>query len=113
MIRRPPRSTLFPYTTLFRSREGDVEPAADVDDAVGIPDALGVAGRLERADQAVLEQQRPELGRGRLAVHLLGARRPRGTDGEVLAGAGAHVDRLADVQRPAVGIAEDVDARPL
>src|SRR2546426_9301983 len=26
MIRRPPRSTLFPYTTLFRSRGGD--PAA-------------------------------------------------------------------------------------
>src|SRR3712207_8025563 len=25
MIRRPPRSTLFPYTTLFRS-EGDPEP---------------------------------------------------------------------------------------
>src|SRR2546427_8401314 len=24
MIRRPPRSTLFPYTTLFRSRLGDV-----------------------------------------------------------------------------------------
>src|SRR2546426_5241104 len=23
MIRRPPRSTLFPYTTLFRSRGGD------------------------------------------------------------------------------------------
>src|SRR2546422_2853715 len=23
MIRRPPRSTLFPYTTLFRSRNGD------------------------------------------------------------------------------------------
>mgnify|MGYP007026238289 CR=1 FL=1 len=22
MIRRPPRSTLFPYTTLFRSKEG-------------------------------------------------------------------------------------------
>src|SRR5256885_5568239 len=27
MIRRPPRSTLFPYTTLFRSLVGDV-PAA-------------------------------------------------------------------------------------
>src|SRR3712207_8002960 len=27
MIRRPPRSTLFPYTTLFRSaREAEVEP---------------------------------------------------------------------------------------
>src|SRR5690348_17905581 len=25
MIRRPPRSTLFPYTTLFRSGEGDRE----------------------------------------------------------------------------------------
>src|SRR5215831_6093021 len=24
MIRRPPRSTLFPYTTLFRSRDGEV-----------------------------------------------------------------------------------------
>src|SRR5256885_8639582 len=26
MIRRPPRSTLFPYTTLFRSAEGDHVP---------------------------------------------------------------------------------------
>src|SRR3712207_6984885 len=32
MIRRPPRSTLFPYTTLFRSQAGVVEGdlAADV-----------------------------------------------------------------------------------
>src|SRR5579871_4236872 len=34
MIRRPPRSTLFPYTTLFRSRHREhqlrsAEPAAD------------------------------------------------------------------------------------
>src|SRR3712207_8566557 len=28
MIRRPPRSTLFPYTTLFRSRDTDDVPAA-------------------------------------------------------------------------------------
>src|SRR2546430_11518440 len=28
MIRRPPRSTLFPYTTLFRSGAGRVERAA-------------------------------------------------------------------------------------
>src|SRR3712207_8304425 len=26
MIRRPPRSTLFPYTTLFRSRRRSTEP---------------------------------------------------------------------------------------
>src|SRR2546427_6625545 len=28
MIRRPPRSTLFPYTTLFRSRDALVAPLA-------------------------------------------------------------------------------------
>src|SRR5437899_6774386 len=28
MLRRPPRSTLFPYTTLFRSRDGHLPPAA-------------------------------------------------------------------------------------
>src|SRR5256885_4491305 len=27
MIRRPPRSTLFPYTTLFRSADGTAVPA--------------------------------------------------------------------------------------
>src|SRR5256885_8451213 len=27
MIRRPPRSTLFPYTTLFRSRDGALQGA--------------------------------------------------------------------------------------
>src|SRR2546430_260695 len=29
MIRRPPRSTLFPYTTLFRSLQGDAGAASD------------------------------------------------------------------------------------
>src|SRR3712207_8541469 len=28
MIRRPPRSTLFPYTTLFRSRATEKEPVS-------------------------------------------------------------------------------------
>src|SRR5437588_9809719 len=28
MIRRPPRSTLFPYTTLFRSRQNTTTPSA-------------------------------------------------------------------------------------
>src|ERR1051326_9553331 len=37
MIRRPPRSTLFPYTTLFRSRYLhllEIVPTADTDKAV-------------------------------------------------------------------------------
>src|SRR5438445_9778392 len=29
MIRRPPRSTLFPYTTLFRSRAANLETRTD------------------------------------------------------------------------------------
>src|SRR2546429_1498653 len=29
MIRRPPRSTLFPYTTLFRSQQPDRDPGED------------------------------------------------------------------------------------
>src|SRR2546422_3575730 len=38
MIRRPPRSTLFPYTTLFRSVARDVaEPTADFQDDPGFP----------------------------------------------------------------------------
>src|SRR2546426_2655257 len=41
MIRRPPRSTLFPYTTLFRSALDRAEAAAK--------DVLEQAGRLSRA----------------------------------------------------------------
>src|SRR5256886_4428939 len=36
MIRRPPRSTLFPYTTLFRSRR--VDRRLDREDVFRIPD---------------------------------------------------------------------------
>src|SRR3712207_7938376 len=64
MIRRPPRSTLFPYTTLFRSRDVDVaaladhladrrDPglrAGDLHVEVGLVDALvELAGDLDRA----------------------------------------------------------------
>src|SRR2546422_7823146 len=37
MIRRPPRSTLFPYTTLFRSRLGDAPgPVFDHEPNLGV-----------------------------------------------------------------------------
>src|SRR3712207_7345006 len=62
MIRRPPRSTLFPYTTLFRSQRQREQPAITEParepgkGAAGTAEALGepvdpVAGR-ERADEA-------------------------------------------------------------
>src|SRR3712207_7182304 len=41
MIRRPPRSTLFPYTTLFRSR---IHPLVLAQ--VGVVSALGTFARL-------------------------------------------------------------------
>src|SRR2546430_12057676 len=45
MIRRPPRSTLFPYTTLFRSQ--DAVPFLEVLDLHG--EELGVRDRDHRA----------------------------------------------------------------
>src|SRR3712207_7506014 len=50
MIRRPPRSTLFPYTTLFRSVRRDVGPLGEAGSAEDGPSA-GVAHhqRLEVA----------------------------------------------------------------
>src|SRR5690349_23905232 len=44
MLRRPPRSTLFPYTTLFRSRER----RAVVDGSRRGGDARGRRSRLDR-----------------------------------------------------------------
>src|SRR3712207_8612662 len=56
MIRRPPRSTLFPYTTLFRSLvAGLLEQLALGRDAVGQPplalQRVGAAHALEAADE--------------------------------------------------------------
>src|SRR3712207_8963018 len=49
MIRRPPRSTLFPYTTLFRSRAGRRGRGGAHDRGAPARGAPGVArGRRER-----------------------------------------------------------------
>src|SRR5258706_8700037 len=44
MIRRPPRSTLFPYTTLFRSPAGEAVDHGDL----AVPDRPGVVLRAQR-----------------------------------------------------------------
>src|SRR2546422_3320570 len=72
MIRRPPRSTLFPYTTLFRSRihrgghEGDVEgnAAGKARAHVHVP---RMYAREPRNEQNVVESEsgsRPEGSHG-------------------------------------------------
>src|SRR5690349_23437274 len=50
-LRRPPRSTLFPYTTLFRSRHGDDPRGQRRQPAVG-DGALRAAGRGVRGAAA-------------------------------------------------------------
>src|SRR2546429_6883479 len=49
MIRRPPRSTLFPYTTLFRSTKGNVR-ADTLRLAVSTVTPLSTGAHLERRD---------------------------------------------------------------
>src|SRR3712207_6964548 len=78
MIRRPPRSTLFPYTTLFRSRrlggagdvELDLEPVAPRERVHrDLADALLVRlPRLARADLAALDLARAERRHGGLRL---------------------------------------------
>src|SRR5258705_2120121 len=67
MIRRPPRSTLFPYTTLFRSLAGLVDERVEVDEQplqIGreVADVAQRGGevlerRLERSEEHTSELQ--------------------------------------------------------
>src|SRR2546426_6626391 len=66
MIRRPPRSTLFPYTTLFRSA-GAVGVLVDEQRVVRFTQETGV---LARGDRAVGDDVREGDERG----HALGGR---------------------------------------
>src|SRR5215467_7043839 len=102
MIRRPPRSTLFPYTTLFRSAGADeaglachrlVETLEDTEGArhhlrrlrrrIELADDAHRAARAARADEAALQDQHaPET-------------ETRELEGEGAAGdAAAHDDRV-------------------
>src|SRR2546426_3415710 len=69
MIRRPPRSTLFPYTTLFRSRRVPFPrgapgqaPMLDVEETAGFrarPRAMPPRPRSERSEEHTSELQSP------------------------------------------------------
>src|SRR3712207_8544531 len=84
MIRRPPRSTLFPYTTLFRSH---AEPGAERDDLV-----------LGHVDERRRERDRGEAVVGE-PLHLLeGAHEGGPAIGvdEVIAAVRREADRIRD-----------------
>src|SRR2546422_1428647 len=68
MIRRPPRSTLFPYTTLFRSHIAEVEIEVETgiaeivryvacDDAGNIINHQIVEGQMQRSEEHTSELQ--------------------------------------------------------
>src|SRR3989440_3526034 len=98
MIRRPPRSTLFPYTTLFRSRghRSTIPPGHPFRDSSAA--ACSSAGRSEehtselqsRSDlvcRLLLEKKKSDLGQD-------------GIDGRALVAGGAAVQGLVHVPRP-------------
>src|SRR2546426_6935470 len=105
MIRRPPRSTLFPYTTLFRSCVGRPAPAAGsarscetaarVSGGLADPEEGGPAphgGRLAPPGRTASEVGSVSPGRQQLLDHFL----ERGV------GKGAP-ERLDGLHAPAVG----------
>src|SRR3712207_7890141 len=63
MIRRPPRSTLFPYTTLFRSRASRGVPRPPrAGGRVGL--ASGIGGRSDPAAEHELPDERSDRPSG-------------------------------------------------
>src|SRR5438874_12753913 len=67
MIRRPPRSTLFPYTTLFRSVRLDLlgDPLGQLDAApldAHQQQILGAVRQLEHLDRHTLKRPRQSAG---------------------------------------------------
>src|SRR5258705_7280882 len=67
MIRRPPRSTLFPYTTLFRSLAAQARPRGR-----GVPRALELGG-----DWRLLRGAEPRAPHGGERAVFVAARRLR------------------------------------
>src|SRR5437870_10093425 len=71
MIRPPPSSTLFPYTTLFRSRRADRLPAGGT---------VGRRARLDATEGIRSEEHTSELqSRGHLVCRLLLEKKKTGT----------------------------------
>src|SRR3989449_10092840 len=70
MIRRPPRSTLFPYTTLFRARvPGDDPDVADLGDEAGIGGEVGRGSVRTRNEQRYTQERHAKASREDVKGH--------------------------------------------
>src|SRR5262245_63726546 len=65
MIRRPPRSTLFPYTTLFRSEEVVDEP---IEPLRVRPGHLEEAARVHRIVERTVDRKSTRLNSSHLGI---------------------------------------------
>src|SRR5258708_19608489 len=75
MIRRPPRSTLFPYTTLFRSAVAELEDLALLGREV-VEDLLDLVFEDARSEEHTSELQSPDHLVCRLLLEKKKRRRP-------------------------------------
>src|SRR5256885_15515525 len=77
MIRRPPRSTLFPYTTLFRSRKlrSGQEPSAPASESAFFTTTLAAHGFMDPHTPPVPWEAR--------AIEVGATRLPRGGGGQL------------------------------
>src|SRR5260370_4255390 len=69
MIRRPQRSTLFPYTTLFRSKQVEVRQYDVVDEITLQRDRRGPAHYGHPIGQTRLAERMTVMGRSRSEEH--------------------------------------------
>src|SRR3712207_7287396 len=76
MIRRPPRSTLFPYTTLFRSGQIEIEDVEDTarfsfpTGAAGTTTTTGGGGSNNQIPQELIEQLQTVISEDRKSTRL-------------------------------------------
>src|SRR5436189_4872844 len=71
MIRRPPRSTLFPYTTLFRTHVAATMPGAVVAVAVAVGDEVAAGQKLLTLEAMKMETTIPAERAGKVAEVLV------------------------------------------
>src|SRR3989449_8492842 len=102
MIRRPPRSTLFPYTTLFRSLGGGVGEVHVAADVLGGHDVGGAAVRPTRDDR--------DLPHGRLAEGVEELRPVLDDAPELLPPAGEEARHVDEGHQREVGAVAETDA---
>src|SRR5256886_17447193 len=107
MIRRPPRSTLFPYTTLFRSSIRTASDAAERERLwQGRKKAFGAMGRLSR-DLVVQDAVVRRTGHHRILHHQVAREAAHGAErflpplpqALALRGVGGSADRRSEERR--------------